>query len=88
MTYLAALWITVALIVIGLAIWRKMVASSEGLVLHVGLDGVEAEKQSAITRKLAQIDQWGKTLTVVDVVICLVLLGLYAHNVWVQTSQL
>jgi len=78
-------WIVLAVVVIGLLIRRKMVASHEDDALHV-LDGGGAE-QPVIAHKLDQIDKWGKILTVIAVVYGVVLVAAYAVQAWMTTSK-
>src|SRR5215471_15304426 len=56
-------WGLLALVVLGLFIWRKNVASNEDDTLHV-MHGALTQ-QTALADKLDMIDKWGKILTVV-----------------------
>ncbi|MGD0869603.1 MAG: hypothetical protein ABSB88_08640 [Bryobacteraceae bacterium] len=78
-------WIVLALAVIGLLVWRKVVASHEDDNLHV-LDGGGAD-QTVVAHKLDQIDKWGKILTVIALVYGVILGAAYAYQAWIQTSQ-
>jgi len=78
-------WIVRALAVIGLLVWRKVVASHEDDNLHV-LDGGGAD-QTVVAHKLDQIDKWGKILTVIALVYGVILGAAYAYQAWIQTSQ-
>jgi hypothetical protein len=70
-----AIWSMIALAVIFLLVWRKMVASKEDDQLHV-LHGA-ASDQSTVASKLDMIDKWGKILTVIAVVSGLLLGAAY-----------
>jgi hypothetical protein len=77
------LWILLALVVLGLIAYRKVVSSQEEEALH--LDNlVEVNHQSQIAQKLEVIDKWGKLLTVITVVYGLALAGLYTYYTWLQ----
>ena len=78
-------WVVLALIVIGLLVRRKMIASHEDDALHV-LDGGGAN-QTVVAHKLDQIDKWGKILTVIALVYGVILGVAYAYQAWIQTSQ-
>ena len=56
-------WGILALVVLGLFIWRKAVASNEDDTLHV-MHGALTQ-QTAIAQKLDMIDKWGKILTII-----------------------
>lgn len=77
-----------ALAVIALIVARKLVSSSEDDTLHV-MDGdaVMIPQQEAVAHKLALIDRWGKSLTVVTVVFGLIVGGLWVYQGWVTASN-
>lgn len=79
-------WLVLALAVIGLMIWRKVVASHEDDQLHV-LDGGGVGNQVAVAQKLDQIDKWGKILTVIAVIYGVLLGAAYAYQAWTQAAQ-
>jgi len=70
-----ALWSVIALAVLGLLAWRKIVSSKEDDQLHV-LDGATTD-QVIVASKLDTIDKWGKILTVVAVVLGLLIAAAY-----------
>jgi len=78
-----AIWSVFAAIVIGLAVYRKMLSANEDDTLHVS-DGAArmVSQQAAIAQKIDVIDKWGKTLTVVVVATGLVLASIYFYGVW------
>lgn len=89
MTYLVALWITIALVVAGLALYRKMVARSEDPTIHLTHGEASAVyQQEEFARRIANIDKWGKTLTVVEVVFGLGLLAFWLYLVWLKSFEL
>jgi len=79
------LWVVLALAVIGLIIYRRIVAAGEDDMIHVSeaAAGVTSQ-QVSVAQKLDQIDKWGKTLTVVVVVYGIVLAGVYVYQSWVS----
>ena len=84
------LWILLALTVLTLFVWRKMVSSKEDDNLHV-LDGASAAKsaeQVAVAQKLDLIDKWGKIATIVAVVYGVILGALYVWQSWIQNSSI
>jgi hypothetical protein len=81
------LWGILALVIIGLAVYRKMVASKEDDTIHLSAGESAISQQSAIAEQLAAIDRWGKILTVIAVVAGLVLGGLYLYQVWVNQAR-
>lgn len=84
----AVAWGVLALVVIGLAVMRKMVASHEDDTLHLSGDAsAVVSEQTAVARKLEMIDKWGKVLTIVLVVSGLVLGGLYAYEIFTSSSS-
>lgn len=78
------LWALLALAVIGLIIYRRIVSAGEDDMIHVSdAAGAVASQQVSVAQKLDQIDKWGKTLTVVVVVYGVVLAGVYVYQSWV-----
>ncbi|HTQ52810.1 MAG TPA: hypothetical protein VMI94_00025 [Bryobacteraceae bacterium] len=76
----AAFWALLAIAVISLIIYRKSVSSQEDDSIH--LEGNMPSEQTAMAHKLASIDRWGKTLTVITVVYGLVLAAIYMYQIW------
>ena len=85
MTYtpFTVLWIVLALVVLGLIAYRKIVSTQEDETIHLG-SGTEAipAQQAAIAHKLDIIDKWGKLLTVIAVVYGITLLAVYTWQTW------
>jgi len=79
------LWAVLALAVVGLIIYRRVVSASEDDMIHVSdAAGSVTAQQVTVAQKLDQIDKWGKTLTVVVVVYGVVLAGIYVYQSWVS----
>jgi len=83
------LWCLLAVGVLALIVWRKLVASHEDDQIHV-LDGGPSvsQQQVQIAAKLEQIDKWGKTLTVITVVYGVLLAAAFIYMSWVNGSQI
>jgi uncharacterized membrane protein len=76
-----------ALVVGGLALYRKSVASHEDDTVHLTGSGEAVQEQMQIAAKLEKIDKWGKLLTVVLVIYGLVVAGLYILHMWEESSK-
>ncbi len=75
------LWVLLALSVLALIAYRKIVSSKEDETLHLA-SGVAATDQMTIAHKLDQIDKWGKLLTIIAVVYGIVLGAIYTYQTW------
>jgi hypothetical protein len=80
------LWGLMALSVLAMIIWRRQVASGEDDSLHVMDAETAVPQQLAMAHKLETIDKWGKTLTILTVVVGIVIAGVYFYQMWVSTS--
>ena len=79
-----ALWAVLAVVVIGLIIYRRFVSAGEDDMIHVA-DAGEATitaHQVAVSQKLDQIDKWGKMLTVITVAYGVILGAVYMYQSW------
>jgi len=83
-----AVWVVLGIIVIVLAISRMRLAKREDASLHVLENEREAERQKAMTKKLARIDLWGQVLTVVVVLFGIILAGIYIYGAWEQAGRI
>jgi len=77
----AVLWVLLAVVVLALIAYRKIVSLQEEETLHLA-DAADANHQAVIARKLDWIDKWGKLLTVVTVVYGGLLSAAYTYHVW------
>ncbi|PWU06854.1 MAG: hypothetical protein C5B51_11535 [Terriglobia bacterium] len=86
-TPFTVLWSLLALVVVALAAYRKVVSTKEDETLHLGsaAAAVSAE-QATVANKLEQIDHWGKMLTVVAVVTGLILAAAYTWQTWLSSN--
>jgi len=81
-------WAILAVVVLGLALYRFALAGHEDESLHVS--AVEAKKvveQQQVFVKLNRVEFWGKLLTVVVILYGLVIAGAYLYHSWLQSSQ-
>jgi len=76
----ALFWGVLAIVVVFLIIYRKSVSSREDDSLH--LEGSGPTEQVALAHRLAMIDKWGKTLTVVVAVYGVALAAIYLYQIW------
>ena len=82
-------WAVLTLVVIMLAVARKIAARNEDEYVHLADGEATAIKQQvAVAEKLEKIDHWGKALTVADVLFGLVLLAFTFARAWQQGSQI
>jgi len=82
-----AIWSFFALIVLGLAAYRKMLSLREDDSLHVSDAGARLmSEQAANTQRMEEVDKWGKILTAVVVLAGLVLASIYFYGVWTTGS--
>ena len=73
-------WGVLAVVVLALIVYRKSIADQEDDSLH--LEGNAPGNQVALAHKLALIDRWGKSLTVVAVLYGLALAAAYVYQIW------
>jgi hypothetical protein len=79
------LWILLAVVVLAMIGYRKLVSSQEEESLHLDNAG-EITHQQQIAAKLEVIDKWGKLLTIITVVYGLVLAALYTWHTWMAAG--
>ncbi len=76
-------WAVLTLVVISLAVFRKLAAGKEDAYVHLAdAETNVVSQQVTVAQKLDKIDSWGKTLTVVDVAFLVVLLSVLCYNAW------
>ena len=85
-------WIVLAVVVMVLLAWRKVVSNREDDTLHVAepdtvQDGVMQE-QTIVAHKMQQLDKWGKILGIIAVVSGLILAGIYFYQMWTASSSI
>jgi hypothetical protein len=83
LTPFVILWSILALAVLGLALYRKLVANHEDDLIHIG-PGEEKliPQQVQVAAKLEVVDRWGKTLTVIVAATGLLIAAAYLYQAW------
>lgn len=84
------LWAFVTTGVLVLALWRTVVARREADLggLHVAANDERIpELETRIASTLARIDLWGKTLTVISVVLVLAIGSVWLYNGWLKANE-
>src|SRR5712691_11836476 len=82
LTFVVSIWAVLGIVTLALAIYRgAFAAHREEDVVHLG-SGEEREipKQTALARRMDAIDRWGKTLTIIVVLIGLGLAAAYLYQ--------
>jgi hypothetical protein len=74
-------WSILAIATLGLALYRKLISAGEEDLIHLG-PGEEGRipQQVVLAGRLKAIDRWGKSLTVVTVVIGLAIAAVYLYQ--------
>jgi hypothetical protein len=83
-----ALGAVLVISVICMIIWRQVIARREDDTLHVTHGGSAVSQQMDVAHRLDVIDKWGKTLTIVTVVYCLIVGAIFVYQQWVRASNL
>jgi len=85
-----AVWAVFALVVLGLALYRRIL-TFHGDDEFVHLTEGEQQlipQQVALSNKLAFIDRWGKTLTVITVVMGIAIVAFVLFQAWQASLQI
>ena len=89
MTISVAIWVLLAAVVIGLALYRKLVSGAELDVLHVReAEAVLIPRQEFLARRLDWIDRWGKLITIATVAFGFLIGVVYLIWLWQAANQL
>jgi len=89
MPFAIVMWLAITSAVIGLAVYRKLVARNEDDYLHVGdRDRARVLKQAAVSMRLDAVDKWGKTLTVVAVALGAILAAVSIYQAWMESLKI
>ncbi len=82
-------WVSLAIVVLILAVYRIAVASHDDETLHLHQnEGALIAAQQKMSRKVTAADRWGMLLTVVLAIYGLVLLANYLYHIWVKPYQI
>jgi len=81
LTPAVVVWVILAIATLGLAVYRKLISASEEDLIHLG-PGEERliPGQIALAGKLKAVDRWGKTLTVITILVGLAMAALYLYR--------
>ena len=84
------LWAVLTVVVLGLALVRKLTSwYREDDYVHLAAGEERAiPQQVVVARRLDRIDSWGKTLTVVDLVYGLTLFSIMLYTAWRNSQSL
>ena len=83
MTISVAVWTLLAAVVIGLALYRKLISRGELDVVHIrDSEAALIPGQELLARRLDWIDHWGKLMTVTTVVYGFLMAVVYLIRVW------
>jgi hypothetical protein len=83
----AILWALLAVVVIVMAGYRKVISGKEDETLHLSNPTANTQ-QVVVGHKLEVIDKWGKLLTIIAAIFGLLLGLAYTYQTWVQSSRL
>jgi hypothetical protein len=85
--YLFLIWCLLAVVVLSMAGYRRMIANHEDDLVHLGdADARLITAQKGVATRLTVIDKWGKILTMVTVAFGLVIGCVYLYQGWIETS--
>ena len=88
LTPIVMLWALLGLATLGLALYRIFVTHDEKDVVHLGAgEEKDIPQQAQLAKRLMAVDRWGKTLTVITVLLGLMLAGGYLYNGWQDPSS-
>jgi len=83
MMTMAVIWLAIASVVFGLAVYRKLVARNEDDILHVrDSEAGKIAQQSMMASRLDRVDKWGKALTVLAFVLGVFLAAAVLYQRW------
>ncbi len=89
MSFAVVAWLAIASVVVGLAVYRKLISRFEDDTLHVSEgDTSRVAQQTFVAHRLEVVDKWGKSLTIVAVVFGAILFGIYIYGVWQASLQI
>lgn len=82
-------WLAGACTVLGLAIYRKLVARQEDDMLHIrDSERRQVVVQTIVARQLDVVDKWGVKLTIGVAAFGAVLAGVYVYQVWMESLKI
>ena len=83
-TIVVAVWVILGVATLFLAIYRQVLsAHNETDVVHLGAgEEKEIPRQVSLASKMAAIDRWGKSMTIITAVVGLGLATAYLYQAW------
>jgi hypothetical protein len=88
LTLSVSIWAAMAVVVLGMAIYRKTLSSNEDDTMHLADSEVNLiSVQKVLCQKLEVIDKWGKLLTIVVVTYGLIIASVVLYQGWVEASK-
>jgi hypothetical protein len=89
LTISVVVWALFAAVVIGLAIYRKLVTRGELDVVHIrDAEAALIPQQELLTSRLNSIDHWGKLLTVMTLAYGFLIAVIYLIRLWQAGNQI
>jgi len=88
LTIPTVIWVAMAVVTAGLALYRKFVSREEVDVIHLrDNESAVVSSQENFAHQLDSIDRWGKILTIALIAYGVVLAGAYMYFAWVESSK-
>ena len=88
LTISVGLWAVLAAVVIGLAIYRKLLSRGELDIVHIrDSEAALIPQQEFLVHRLGWIDHWGKLLTVATMVYGFVIALVVLVRLWQESNQ-
>jgi putative heme iron utilization protein len=88
LTIQVVIWIAMATVVGGLALYRKFISRSEVDVIHLRDNELAAvSEQDNLAHRLEKVDRWGKLLTIVLIVYGLLIACGWLVYAWKESVQ-
>jgi len=83
-TFVVAIWVVLGVATLVLAIYRQVLSTHEETdVVHLGAgEEKEIPRQVDLAKRMAAIDRWGKTMTIITAVVGLGLASAYLYQAW------
>jgi hypothetical protein len=89
LTISVVIWTLLAAVVIGLALYRKLVSRGELDVVHIrDAEAALIPGQELLASRLDWIDHWGKRMTVTTVVFGFLIAVVYLIRLWQASNQM
>jgi hypothetical protein len=81
-------WGILALSVLALAVYRKVVSRAEDDQLHIAdREAAIITQQKGVAERLDFIDRWGKISTVIVLIYGIVIAAYYVYQAWLENTR-